>query len=351
MSGGVDSSVAAALLQEEGHEVIGITMHVHTTSEETGKFGGCCGTSAAIDAQRVAHKLGIRLYVSNFRDVFARTVISDFCAEYSLGRTPNPCIRCNQYIKFGALLQRARELGADMVATGHYARIEKDSTSGRYLLKKGIDHRKDQSYVLYVMTQQQLGSTLFPLGGLTKPEVRRIAEKYDLPVAARPESQEICFVPDNDYAGFVREYTGISAIPGPILDHSGNILGEHRGITAYTIGQRKGLGIANPSPLYVTAIDGEKNTITVGNKEEVYTRGLIASELNWISIQKPEKPLRVRAKIRYLHRAAEATLIPSSENEMRVIFEEPQMAIAPGQATVFYDDDVVIGGGTIIRAL
>jgi len=354
MSGGVDSSVAAALLQEEGHEVIGITMHVHTTgekAEETHRFGGCCGIDATVDAQRVAHKLGIRLYVSNFRDVFARTVISDFCTEYSLGRTPNPCIRCNQYVKFGALLQRAKELGADMVATGHYARIEKDGTNGRYLLKKGIDRRKDQTYVLYVMTQEQLGCTLFPLGGLTKPEVRCIAERLALPVAAKPESQEICFVPDNDYAGFVREYTGIISKPGPILDRSGNILGEHRGITAYTIGQRKGLGLTSQVPLYVTAVDGEKNTITVGTKEEVYTTGLIASGLNWISVRKPEKPMRVRAKIRYLHRAAEATVTPCGDDEVQVIFKEPQMAITPGQATIFYDGDTVIGGGTILRAL
>lgn len=354
MSGGVDSSVAAALLQEEGHEVIGITMQVHPAEEPTGvtgRFGGCCGVGAVADAQRVARRLGISHYVANFRDVFAREVITDFCREYSLGRTPNPCIRCNQYVKLGALLHRAFELGAQMVATGHYARIAQENGSGRYLLKKGADRRKDQTYVLYVMTQEQLRHTLLPLGDLTKQEVRRIAHRLDLPVAAKPDSQEVCFIPDDDYAGFVEEYTGAAARPGPVVDRQGNVVGEHRGIAAYTIGQRKRLGISSREPLYVVAIDRHENTITVGGKESVYASELTASELNWISVDRPRGPLAVRAKIRYLHQEAEATVTPSGEDEVRVRFEEPQMAITPGQAIVFYDEDTVIGGGTIARVL
>jgi tRNA-specific 2-thiouridylase len=352
MSGGVDSSVAAAILQGEGHEVIGITMQVHLATETTEgmeRSGGCSGAGAVTDARRVANRLGIPHYVADFRDVFIREVITDFCREYSLGRTPNPCIRCNRFVKFGALLRRAQEFGADVVATGHYARI--DRSNGRYLLRKGADHNKDQTYVLYMMDQEQLGHTLFPLGGLTKQEVRRIAERLGLSVATRPESQDICFIPDNDYARFVREYTGVDAGPGPILDREGNVLGEHRGITSYTIGQRKGLGISSGAPLYVVTIDRETNTITVGGKEEVYATELVASALNWVSVERPEKPLSVRAKIRYLHREAEAVVTPSGDDEVRVVFGEPQMAITTGQAVVFYDDDTVVGGGTIARVV
>jgi len=350
MSGGVDSSVAAALLQEEGHEVIGITMHLQPANgptDETDRSGGCCGDDAVTDARQVAHRLGARHYVADFRDVFIREVITDFCREYSLGRTPNPCIRCNRFVKLEALLRRAQELGADVVATGHYARI--DRSSGRYLLKKGADRSKDQTYVLCMMDQEQLGRTLFPVGELTKREVRRIAERLELSVAAKPESQDICFIPDNDYARFVREHTGVDAGPGPILDREGNVLGEHRGITSYTIGQRKGLGISSVAPLYVVTIDREKNTVTVGGKEEVYATGLVASALNWITVERPEKPLSVRAKIRYLHEEAEAVVTPSGEDEAQVVFREPQMAITPGQAIVFYDGDTVVGGGTIVR--
>ena len=247
MSGGVDSSVAAALLKKQGYEVIGITMQLQPSSrlvEEADHFGGCCGLDAVTDAKKVAQRLNIPHYVVNFRDVFARQVIADFCREYSLGRTPNPCIRCNQYIKFNALLKRAQELGAGVVATGHYATIEKGNDSGRYLLKKGTDHQKDQTYVLYTMTQEQLCHSLFPVGCLTKEEVRHTAEKLGLPVAGKAESQEICFIPDNNYPRFLEEYTGITPRPGPIIDRQGNIVGEHRGIASYTIGQRKGLGLS-----------------------------------------------------------------------------------------------------------
>lgn len=352
MSGGVDSSVAAALLKEQGYEVIGITMQLQPSNRlagEADRFGGCCGLDAVTDAKKVARTLDIPHYVINFRDVFARHVIADFCREYSLGRTPNPCIRCNQYIKFDALLKRARELGAGVVATGHYARIEKGNGNGRYLLRKSTDHHKDQTYVLYTMTQEQLHHSLFPVGCLTKEEVRHTAEKLGLPIADRAESQEICFIPDNNYPEFLEEYTGITPRPGPIIDRQGKVVGEHRGIASYTIGQRKGLGIASAEPLYVIAIDPEENTITIGGKNEVYATELIASDLNWISIERPDGPLSVTAKIRYLHREAGATVTPTSTGEAMVKFREPQMALTPGQAVVFYDGDTVVGGGTIAQ--
>jgi tRNA-specific 2-thiouridylase len=352
MSGGVDSSVAAALLKEQGHEVIGITMQLQPSdrlAEKIGRSGDHYSLDAVADAEKVAQRLGIPHHVVDFRDVFARDVIADFCREYSLGRTPNPCIRCNRYIKFGALLKRAQELGAEMIATGHYARIEKDTSSGRYLLKKGNDHRKDQTYVLCMLTQEQLGHSLFPVGNLTKQEVRHAAEKLGLPFSDKAESQEICFIPDNEYARFLAKYTAAATRPGTIIDRRGNVLGEHRGIIHYTIGQRKGLGIASREPLYVTAIDPEKNTITIGGKSEVYATGLIASNLNWISIEEPDGPMNVKARIRYRHREADATVTPMGTNEVVVKFREPQMAITPGQAVVFYDGEIVVGGGTIAR--
>lgn len=351
MSGGVDSSVTAALLKEEGYEVIGVTLQIWPAKElaaEAEKFGGCCGLGAVADAKRVAYKLGIPHYVMNFRELFAQKVIADFCGEYSLGRTPNPCIRCNQYIKFDALLQRAKELDADFVATGHYARIEGDEASGRYFLKKGVDLGKDQSYVLYVMAQHQLRHALMPLGSFTKKRVRQIARELNLPVANKPESQEICFIPDDDYPKFLREYIPQAAKPGPIVDRRGNILGQHRGILFYTIGQRKGLGISAKEPLYVLAIDRERNAIVVGSKGEAYGAELIANKVNWIAIAELERPIELKAKIRYLHQEAVAVITPlRGEDKVHVKFREPQMAIAPGQAIVFYDGDTVVGGGTI----
>lgn len=350
MSGGVDSSVAAAILKEEGYQVIGVTMQIWPSDKQAydvDRFGGCCGLGAIEDAKRVAYKLGIPHYVMNFRDIFAQKVIADFCQEYSLGRTPNPCIKCNQYIKFGALLERAGELGANFVATGHHARIGKNGASGRYLLEKGIDRRKDQSYVLYTLTQRQLKHTLLPIGNFTKDRVREIARELELPVAAKPESQEICFIPDGDYPKFLKEYVSQTIRPGPILDRQGNTLGEHQGILFYTIGQRKGLGISAEEPLYVTAIVSERDAIVVGSKEEVYGTELIASDLNWISLAKLEQPITTKAKIRYLHKEAEAVIAPVYEDKVYIKFKEPQMAITPGQAIVFYDGNTVIGGGTI----
>ena len=351
MSGGVDSSVTAALLKEEGYEVIGATMQIWPSNEladEAERFGGCCGLGAVADAKRVAHKLGITHYVMNFRDLFAEKVIANFCREYSLGRTPNPCIRCNEYIKFDALLTRAEELDADFVATGHYARLERDEVSGRYLLKKGVDRSKDQSYVLYVMTQNQLRHALMPLGGFTKERVRQVAGELGLPVADKAESQEICFIPDGDYTRFLKEYMPQAAKPGPIMDREGKTLGEHRGILFYTIGQRKGLGISAREPLYVVAIDRERNAIIVGTKREVYGDELIAANLNWIAIESLEQPLQLKAKIRYRHREVAAVITPVlSEDRVHVRFKQPQMAMTPGQAIVFYHKDTVVGGGTI----
>ncbi len=351
MSGGVDSSVAAALLKQAGHEVIGITMKVHPDEEvgEPRRFGGCCGTGDTVDAARVARKLGIRHYTVDFREVFAREVIDDFCREYLAGRTPNPCIRCNRYLKFDALLARARQLDADCVATGHYARIEFDEDSRRYRLLRGVDGDKDQSYVLYGMTQEQLGRSLFPIGELTKREVRDIAGGHDLPVADKPESQEICFVADDDYARFVTEHVGREPLPGPILDVRGRVLGEHRGIASYTVGQRRGLGIPGTEPHYVVAIDPEQNTVTVGTREDIYGDELTASALNWITFDRLERKIEVTAKIRYRHEAAAATVAPLDGDNACITFREPQPAIAPGQAVVFYDGDAVVGGGSIAR--
>lgn len=357
MSGGVDSSVTAAVLKEKDFEVIGITMQMW---ERTKDWGGCCGWDSIEDAKKVAKTLGIPHYVLNFRDIFRERVITNFCEEYREGRTPNPCIRCNRYIKFDALLRKAKELGVDYIATGHYARIEKkkfkveslepggkDRT--RYVLKKGIDTKKDQSYVLYTMTQEQLEHTLMPLGNFTKEEVRQIAKEKKLPVANRPESQEICFVQDETYGEFLKKCVPDGAKPGPIVNKEGKVIGEHRGIIFYTIGQRRGMGIAAGEPLYVIAIERENNSIIVGKEKDVYGDELIANDVNYVAVARLREPTRVNAKIRYLHQASPAVVYPLNENEVRVKFDKPQWAITPGQAVVFYDEDNVVGGGTILR--
>ena len=350
MSGGVDSSVAAAILKEEGYQVVGVTMQFGLSNKQAydvERFGGCWESGAIEDAKRVARKLGITHHVMDFKNIFLQKVVADFCCEYSLGRTPNPCIKCNQYVKFGALLERAGELGINFVATGHHARIDRNVASGRYLLKRGIDRLKDQSYVLYALTQKQLEYSLLPLGNFAKARVREIAKELELPVAAKPESQDICFIPDGDYPEFFKECVSQTIKPGPILDKRGNVLGEHRGIMSYTIGQRKRLGISAQEPLYVTDIISERNAIVVGGKEEVYATELTASDSNWISLAKLEQPITANAKIRYRHNEAEAEITPISEDKIQVRFKEPQMAITPGQAVVFYDGNTVIGGGTI----
>jgi tRNA-specific 2-thiouridylase len=339
MSGGVDSSVAAALLKQEGYDVIGATMQILPSNMNE--------PHTETDARKVADKLGIPHYVMDLRDIFARQVISDFCEEYRRGRTPNPCIRCNQYIKFGALLERAREIGADFIATGHHARIHLDEANGTYLLKKGIDPQKDQSYFLCQLTQEQLSHILFPIGNFTKDRVREIASELRLPVGARPESQEICFIPHDDYPQFLKDYIPHAAKPGPIIDERGNILGKHQGIMSYTIGQRQGLGISAVEPLYVTAIAPDRNAVVVGTREQTYGNELIASNLNWIAIARPEQTFKLKARVRYRHPEAEATVTPLEGDRLYVKFTEPQMAIAPGQAIAFYDGDTVVGGGII----
>jgi tRNA-specific 2-thiouridylase len=350
MSGGVDSSLSAAILKKMRFEVIGITMQIWPAdreADEIKRFGGCCGIAAVEDAKRVAGELGITHYVVNFKSLFAQEVIADFCREYSRGRTPNPCIRCNQYIKFEALLNKAKELDADYIATGHYARIEMDG-NGKFLLKKGVDTQKDQSYFLYVMRQEQLKSTLMPLGNFTKVQTRQMAKELKLPVAERPESQEICFVGAEDYGIFLKEYLGIEPRAGPIVNNKDEILGEHKGIIFYTIGQRKRLGIGGrEKPLYVIAINPEKNTVVVGEEEKLYADKLEAEDVNWILFKGLEEPIEVNAKIRYRAEESKASVKPLGNNIVSVEFKQPQRAITPGQAVVFYDQDKVIGGGTI----
>ncbi len=349
MSGGVDSSVAAALLCERGFEVVGVTLNLFDLPPElcrSEELRSCCGWQSAEDAQCVARTLNIPHYVADFRRDFERAVIADFCSEYGRGRTPNPCLRCNENIKFGLLFRKARELGAEAMATGHHARVELDGHSGRYLLKKGRDEKKDQSYFLYQLSQTQLAATLMPVGDLTKEEVRGKARQLGLVVAEKAESQEVCFVPNNDYTEFLRSrLPGFR--PGPIVDPMGHILGEHKGIIAYTVGQRKGLGIAAPHPLYVLGIDPRTNTITVGRNIDLYRRGLMASDLRLSAIEDLDGPMEVRAKIRYKHPEARATVTPGPDGKASVVFEKDQRAVAPGQAVVFYEGDVVIGGGTI----
>ena len=353
MSGGVDSSVAAALLKEEGYEVIGVTMNLFSLPKEactSEDLRSCCGWKAQEDANRVAAALGIPHYVVDFRAEFERSVIDDFCREYGRGRTPNPCIRCNRFIKFDLLFERARRLGAEFIATGHYARIDVDPSTGRRLLKKGLDADKDQSYFLYPLSQADLSRTLFPVGGRTKKEIRRLAAQRQLPVAQKAESQEICFIPDDDYPGFLKKRFPEAFRPGSIVDRDGRIIGRHDGIAHFTIGQRKGMGIAAPRPLYVAAIDAVLNTIVAGEKEDLYKSRLEASDLNWIPWDALGEPKTFRAKIRYKHTEAPARVIPQADGRVLVEFERAQRAVTPGQAVVFYDGDIVAGGGLIDRA-
>jgi len=352
MSGGVDSSVTAALLTQAGYQVIGVTMEIWPKDLIDQTPGSrCCGLTAVEDARKVASKLGISHYVVNLREVFARRVIANFCQEYARGRTPNPCVRCNRYVKFDALLAYARALEADYLATGHYARIARDEVTGRWLLKKGVDSRKDQSYFLYTLTQEQLRHILFPLGELTKERVRKIARELDLPVAAKAESQEVCFIPQNDYHRFLRRNMPGSLREGPIIDQQGRVLGRHRGIAFYTVGQRRGLGVATGKPLYVLALDEKRNAVVVGPESALYRPALVAGDPNWIAIETLDHPREVQARIRYRHREAPATVVPYAGDQVLVRFAAPQRAITPGQAVVFYDGDTVVGGGTILYAL
>jgi len=338
MSGGVDSSAAAALLKEQGYDVIGVTIRVKPDD----------GSDDDIStAQAVAKKLGIEHHTIDRRKLFDREVVDHFCAEYGRGRTPNPCVRCNERVKFATLLDKANEMDAEFIATGHYARIEKDERSKKYHLKKGRDRGKDQSYFLYFLKRDVMSRILLPLGNLRKDEVRILARALNLASAEREESRDICFAAGGDYRGLVGGRMPQAGEPGPILDSEGNELGQHSGILSYTIGQRRGMGISAAEPLYVTAIDTERNAIIVGPKTEVYGNELIASNLNWIEFDTPKRAIEVKAKIRYRHREGEAVVTPLSKGLVNVKFAQPQMAITPGQAVVFYRGSIVVGGGTI----
>ncbi len=347
MSGGVDSSVAAYLMKQRGFDCIGVTMKLFS-NEEIGcsRAKTCCSLEDVEDARSVAYRLGIPYYVFNFTEDFGRQVIDRFVAAYENGATPNPCIDCNRYLKFERLYRRASELGCDRVATGHYARIEKQGD--RYLLKKASDESKDQSYVLYAMTQEQLAHTAFPCGALNKTQTRQIAEEQGFLNAEKPDSQDICFVPDGDYAAFIRRYTGKCYPDGPFVTTQGTIVGRHRGIIHYTVGQRKGLGISSDRPLYVQSIDAAKNTVVLGEDRELFGTELNAVNFNWIAFETPPDVLRAKAKIRYRHQEQWATVEVTGKNTVHLVFDAPQRAVTRGQAVVLYDGDTVLGGGEII---
>ena len=347
MSGGVDSSVAAFLMKEQGCECIGATMKLFHNEDIGGsRIKTCCSLEDVEDARLVALRLGIPYYVFNFSDDFKGQVIDRFISSYERGATPNPCIDCNRYLKFERLYERARILGCDAIVTGHYARIEQEN--GRWLLKKSLDESKDQSYVLYSLTQEQLAHTRMPLGAMHKSETRRIAEEQGFYNADKPDSQDICFVPDGDYAGFIARYTGRDCPTGDFVDESGRVLGRHKGIVHYTVGQRKGLGIAADAPLYVKRIDAQENRVVLSGNDALFSRELTANDFNWIAYDVPPRELRATARVRYHQREQAATVTVLSDGHVHLVFDEPQRAITPGQAVVLYDGDTVLGGGTIL---
>jgi tRNA-specific 2-thiouridylase len=370
MSGGVDSSVAAHLLKKQGYDVIGITMQIWQDEDVCSmeENGGCCGLSAVEDARRVSAVLDIPYYVMNFKQEFKENVIDYFVSEYLQARTPNPCIACNRYVKWEALLKRSLDIGASYIATGHYASIEK-LPNGRFAIKKSVTLAKDQTYALYNLTQYQLSHTLMPVGQYTKDEIRILANELKLPVANKPDSQEICFVADNDYAGFITNYLlenekmedksnsttfnnhngTIGLTPGNYVNTAGEIIGKHKGLVHYTVGQRKGLNLAMGQPVFVLELRPETNEVVIGNANDVFSDRLTANRLNFMAIEDLEGEMQVDAKIRYSHKGARCTIKKTAEDEVLCIFEEPQRAITPGQAVVFYQGDYVVGGGTIIK--
>ncbi len=349
MSGGVDSAVAALLTKENGYECMGVTMRLFY-NEDIGvvRENSCCSLADVEDARSVAFSLNIPYRVFNFTARFKNDVILPFIHAYENGTTPNPCIDCNRFLKFQKLFQRAKELQYDYVVTGHYAKIEYYAKTGRYLLKKAADSSKDQSYVLYSMTQEQLAHTLFPLGALHKTQVRAIAEQHDFKNAKKHESQDICFVQNGNYADFIEHYTGKTYPPGNFINKNGDVLGTHKGIIRYTVGQRKGLGIASNEPLYVAAVNPVENTVTLAPERELYTKTLTAGNINLIAVEELKRPVRLMAKIRYRHQEEPATVTQNNDNTLTVVFDEPQRAITKGQSVVLYDGDIVFGGGIII---
>lgn len=348
MSGGVDSSVAALLTKETGDECIGATMKLfHNEDIGVKREKTCCSLDDVEDARNVCYRMGIRYYVFNFSERFKEDVMDRFVDAYEHGSTPNPCIDCNRYLKFDKMFQRMRELEYDYIVTGHYARVEYDEEKNRYLLKKAVDDTKDQSYVLYMLTQEQLAHISLPLGGLHKTEVREIAEKHGFVNARKHDSQDICFVPDGDYAKFIEQYTGRKSIPGDFVDTEGNILGKHKGIIHYTLGQRRGLGIPAASRLYVCDISPKTNQVVLGNNEDLFHSELTATKVNLISCESLKEPMRLKAKIRYRHPEQEAVAWQTEDGVLHVRFDKPQRAITRGQAVVLYDGDIVVGGGVI----
>lgn len=346
MSGGVDSSVAAHLTMGAGYDCIGATMKLYTQPDST-----CCSIDDVEDARSVAFRLGIPFYVFNFSEDFRSKVMDSFVSAYESGLTPNPCIECNRHLKFDRFLRRAMELGCEKIVTGHYAQIQQDPATGRYLLKKAADEAKDQTYFLYTLTQEQLSHTLFPLGSLTKEQVRIIAQEQGFINAKKRDSQDICFVPDGDYLAFMKRYAGKKYPCGDYLDLQGNKVGTHKGAVGYTLGQRKGLGIALGAPVYVCGKDMQANTVTVGPNEALFHKALRASDWNWIAIPELTTPMRVKAKARSRMTEELATVYPEENGFARVEFDDPQRALTPGQAVVLYDGDTVIGGGTITEIL
>jgi tRNA-uridine 2-sulfurtransferase len=350
MSGGVDSSVAAYLLKKKGYEVIGATMQVWQNDEHYENMeGSCCSLSAVEDARRVAQNLGIPFYVMNFKDIFKNNVIDYFIDEYLEGRTPNPCIACNKFIKFDEFLKRAQALGADYVATGHYATIEK--ANDRFVLKRSRDDKKDQTYVLYNLTQYQLSHTLMPCGEYNKDKIREIAKEIGLEVASKRDSEEICFIPDNDHGSYISRIAPQKVKQGNFVDKKGNILGKHRGIVYYTIGQRKGLGISFGVPVYVIDINPWKNEVVLGSEEDIFKTQLIAKDMNYIAFDVLSDTMNVQAKIRYSVKASSAVISPLKDGRCHVVFENKQRAITKGQSVVFYDGDILVGGGIIDEIL
>jgi len=347
MSGGVDSSVAAALLAEAGHDVVGLSMQLYDQRDPTQSFGSCCSLDDLYDARRVAAVIGIPHYVVNFEERFRTTVVDNFVSEYAAGRTPIPCVHCNADLKFATLAERAVGFDAAGVATGHYAQVDFDEDTRKYRLRRGVDAAKDQTYFLFSLTQDQLAHAIFPVGALTKAQVRAHAERLGLPVAQKPDSHEICFVPDGDAAGFVERRLDEGPRDGVIVDSGGREVGRHRGVHRFTIGQRKGVGVSTGTPMYVIRLDPAKARVVVGPREALGRSEFTAADVNWIAGSAPDAPARVTARIRHRHQDAQATVTPTGPGTVHVRFDEPQVAVTPGQAAVFYRGEDVVGGGWI----